>query len=120
MLANSNNQGIVNSYKRLRRLEELQICQVWINGHSVIGRTVDRQFYAWGRNQCSQLGLQSEEDEITTPHKITWFSQQGLFIKDVHQGLNCTLFECVNTSGQQLFYYVGDNDNNTFKLKDKK
>lgn len=53
VLANGNNEGTINTFKRLRRLEELQIIMMWTRGHSVIGQTVNGEYYAWGRNQCS-------------------------------------------------------------------
>jgi hypothetical protein len=57
---------------------------------------------------------------VLTPTPIHWFTTQQWVIQDVTPAFNATLFHCSHPVQGTAYFYVGDNDNNTFRIKDKK
>ena len=65
----------------------------------------DGTIYSWGNNDCGQLGLGTISTKENLMKKMTWFSTNGITIKDIKIGVNFAVFLALNGD----VYTIGDN-----------
>jgi alpha-tubulin suppressor-like RCC1 family protein len=65
----------------------------------------DGTIYVWGNNDCGQLGLGTISTKENLMKKMTWFTTNGIAIKDIKIGVNFAVFLALNGD----VYTIGDN-----------
>ena len=92
---------------------DIKFESVTCGARHTIALTMNGKLYAWGSNNCGQLGLNDLLNR-NFPHEIH-FKESITSIKSIHSSLNHTI--CVTHDGK--IYTWGDNDSGQLGLGDK-